>query len=210
MDPGVERLSVPGENQQSQLHMRVGASWVLCRCFLGAAAFFTGWLGPTVTNLFMLSEESTEVVKRAEDPGPQNGDPDVHKVIRAAELELHRLLQQKSEIAKRIRTIRLTVSGLAALFGKEILNEELSQALESKDRPRKSGITEACRAILLEAARPMTANDVCESLRREHPQLLERHKSPLANISTILNRLAQGGKIRLVQKSRPKAWESVI
>jgi len=49
----------------------------------------------------------------------------VQEVVRQAHDELRQLLQQRSEIMKRIGTVKQTISGLANLFGDGVLNEEL-------------------------------------------------------------------------------------
>src|SRR5882757_5135378 len=57
-------------------------------------------------------------------------DSHVQEVIRAAELELLALLQQREELMKRIGSVKQTLSGLANMFGDAVLNERLLRLLD--------------------------------------------------------------------------------
>ena len=104
----------------------------------------------------------------------------VQEVIRQAHDELRQLLQQRAEIMKRIGTVKQTISGLANLFGDGVLNEELMELVDRKNSGRQPGFTKACRMILMEAGRAMTARDICEYFQEKIPALLARHKDPMA------------------------------
>ena len=60
----------------------------------------------------------------------------VQEVIRQAHGELRQLLEQRSEIMKRIGTVKQTISGLANLFGDGVLNEELMELVDRKSSGR--------------------------------------------------------------------------
>ena len=77
----------------------------------------------------------------------------VQEVIRQAHGELRQLLQQRAEIMKRIGTVKQTISGLANLFGDELLSEELMELVDRKNSGRQPGFTKACRMILMEGRR---------------------------------------------------------
>ena len=77
----------------------------------------------------------------------------VQEVIRQAHEELRQLLQQRAEVMKRIGTVKQTISGLANLFGDDVLNEELLELVDRKSNGRQPGFTKACRMILMEAGR---------------------------------------------------------
>ena len=118
----------------------------------------------------------------------QTADVHVQEVIRAAESELVTLLEQRSNLMKRITGIRKTLVGLAKMFGDDVLSEDLLSLLGRKSG-RESGITEACRAVLVESVTTLTLRQVCEQLGRKFPRLLERNKNPVASVSTVLRRL---------------------
>src|SRR6201988_1978420 len=122
----------------------------------------------------------------------------VQEVIRQAHEELRQLLQQRAEVMKRIGTVKQTISGLANLFGDGVLSDELMELVDRKSSGRQPGFTKACRMILMEAGRPMSARDICDYFHNKIPTLLARHKDPMASVTTVLNRLvdygeAQGG-----------------
>lgn len=122
----------------------------------------------------------------------------VQEVVRQAHAELRVLLQQRAEVMKRIGTVKQTISGLANLFGDEILSEELMELVDRKSNGRQPGFTKACRMILMQAGRPMSARDISEYLRVNMPEILARHKDPMASVTTVLNRLVDYGEAQAV------------
>jgi hypothetical protein len=130
----------------------------------------------------------------------------VQEVIRQAHGELRQLLQQRAEIMKRIGTVKQTISGLANLFGDELLSEELMELVDRKNSGRQPGFTKACRMILMEGGHPMNARDICDYLQQKMPALLARHKDPTASVTTVLNRLVEYGEAQAVVSNGRRAW----
>ena len=130
----------------------------------------------------------------------------VQEVIRQAHEELRQLLHQRAEIMKRIGTVKQTISGLANMFGDQVLNEELMELVDRKNSGRKPGFTKACRMILMESGRAMTARDICDYFQAKIPTLLARHKDPMASITTVLNRLVDYGEAEAVMAKGRRAW----
>ena len=85
----------------------------------------------------------------------ENGQ--VQEVVRRAHEELRQLLQQRAEVMRRIRTIKRTIDALANLFGDVVLSEELLERAGSKSNGRQAGFTKACRMILMDANRALSA-----------------------------------------------------
>src|SRR5437762_6568717 len=134
----------------------------------------------------------------------------VQEVIRQAHDELRQLMRQRAEVMKRIGTVKQTIVGLANLFGDDVLNEELLELVDRKSNGRQPGFTKACRTVLMEAARPMGAREVCEQIQQRIPPVLLRHKDPLASVTTVLNRLVEYGEAKAVMKENGRrAWEWV-
>ncbi len=134
----------------------------------------------------------------------------VQEVVRQAQEELHLLLQQRAEIMKRIGTVKQTIAGLANLFGDGVLNEELLELVDRKTNGRQPGFTKACRMILMEAGRPLSARDICESFQEKMPAMLARHKDPMASVTTVLNRLVDYGEAEAVALNNGRrAWRWV-
>jgi hypothetical protein len=131
----------------------------------------------------------------------------VQEVVRSAQEELHTLLRQRADIMKRIGTVKQTIAGLANLFGDEVLNEELLQLVDRKSSGRQPGFTKACRMILMEAGRAMSARDICDYFQQKMPSLLAHHKDPMASVTTVLNRLVDYGEAQAVAASNGRrAW----
>jgi hypothetical protein len=134
----------------------------------------------------------------------------VHQVVKAAHEELRLLLQQRAEIMKRIGTVKQTITGLANLFGDEVLGEDLLELIDRKPNGRQPGFTKACRRVLMEIRRPIGAREVCAELERQAPAILSRHKDPLASVTTVLNRLVDYGEARSLSNDRGRrVWEWV-
>lgn len=133
----------------------------------------------------------------------------VEQVIGQVQAELETLLKQRAEIVKRIGTIRQTIVGLVNVFGEETLGPGLMELVNRRPQERRTGFAETCRIVLMEAERPLTAQEVCQHIR-QNPALLARHKDPLASVTTVLNRLASYGEARftLNEKDR-RAWQRV-
>ena len=126
----------------------------------------------------------------------QAADLHLQEVIRSAERELHELLERRAELMKRIGTIKQTLAGLANIFGDGVLSDQLLSFLDRKSASRQPGFTRACRVVLMDAKKPLGARLVCQALQQKFPEVLERHKDPIASVTTVLNRLADYGEAR--------------
>lgn len=134
----------------------------------------------------------------------------VQEVIRQAHDELRQLMQQRAEVVKRIGTVKQTISGLANLFGDSVLNDELMELVDRKTNGRQPGFTKACRMILMESGRALSARDICEYFEQKLPTMLARHKDPMASVTTVLNRLVEYGEAEAVLAHNGKrAWRWV-
>lgn len=137
-----------------------------------------------------------------------NGNGHVQEVIRQAHEELRQLLQQRSEVMRRIGTVKQTIAGLANLFGDGVLSEELLELVDRKSNGRQPGFTKACRVVLMEANRALTARDVCDHIQERIPPMLARHKDPMASVTTVLNRLVDYGEAKpVVLDNGRRAWQ---
>ncbi|HXP16683.1 MAG TPA: hypothetical protein VN868_06245 [Terriglobales bacterium] len=139
---------------------------------------------------------------------PRAADPHVQEVIRSAERELHELLEQRAELMKRIGTIKQTLAGLANIFGDAVLSDQLLDFLDRKSASRQPGFTRACRAVLIDADKPMGARFVCQALQQKFPEVLQRHKDPIASVTTVLNRLADYAEARCsLDSTGRRVWQ---
>ncbi len=135
-------------------------------------------------------------------------DLHVQEVIRSAERELSALLQQRAEVMKRIGSIKQTLAGLANMFGDSVLNERLLELLD-RNTARRSGFTQACRAVLMESPTHLSARQVCDLLRKKFPGSLERHKKPFASVTTVLGRLVEYDEARTFLTEEGRRWQWV-
>lgn len=139
-----------------------------------------------------------------------DGNGHVQEVVRQAHEELRQLLQQRAEVMRRIGTIKQTIAGLANLFGDSVLSDELLELVDRKSNGRQPGFTKACRMILMDANRALSARDVCERIQEKMAPMLERHKDPMASVTTVLNRLVAYGEAKAVALDNGRrAWRWV-
>ena len=89
----------------------------------------------------------------------------MQEVVRQAHEELRQLLQQRAEVMRRIGTIKQTIAGLANLFGDGVLSDELLELVDRKSSGRQPGFTKACRMILMDSNRALSARDVCDRIQ---------------------------------------------
>jgi hypothetical protein len=147
-------------------------------------------------------------VMNGSDGRSQAADLHVQEVIRSAERELHELLGQRAELMKRIGTIKQTLVGLANIFGDCVLSDQLLTFLDRKSVSRQPGFTRACRVVLMDAKKPLGARLVCHALQQRFPELMERHKDPIASVTTVLNRLADYTEARCsLDANGRRVWE---
>jgi hypothetical protein len=105
-------------------------------------------------------------------------------------------VQQRAVIMKRIGTIKQTLIGLANLFGDSVLGDDLLSLLDRRAAARQPGFTRACRLVLMESGTGLGTRQVCEVLQRKFPEVMERHKDPIASVTTVLNRLVDYSEAR--------------
>jgi hypothetical protein len=151
-------------------------------------------------------QESTSATKSITD----NGSGHVQEVVRQAHEELRQLLQQRADVMRRIGTIKQTISGLASLFGDGVLSDELLELVDRKTSGRQPGFTKACRIVLMDANRALSARDVCDRIQEISQPILARHKDPMASVTTVLNRLVAYGEAQAVAlENGRRAWKWV-
>src|SRR5258706_13081131 len=137
---------------------------------------------------------------------PSNGH--VQEVIRSAQQELNQLLRSRADIMKRIGTVKQTLVCLAKVFGDDVLTADALRLLGRGTTRKQPGFTRACRVILMEAATPLDARQGLRDLQRRFPELVERHKDPLASVTTVFNRLVGYTEVRSFHNGKGRrVWE---
>lgn len=132
----------------------------------------------------------------------------VNKLLEEIYGEFQALTIQRQTILRRIGTLRRTIIGLSHLFGDEVVDESVLEAIDRKSSTRSHGLTRTCRLVLMESSAPLTCQQVCDDIKHRNPALLAKHKDALASVNTVLNRLAKYGEARAVINERGKrAWE---
>jgi hypothetical protein len=135
------------------------------------------------------------------------GQGDVKHVLAMAREQLRELLQQRATLVKRIITLRRTLNGLVEIFGNEQLDEELKLLMEAAAGTRKSGLTDACRSVLMNSTHPLASGEVVSRIRSTDDALLRNHKDAVASVTSILYRLQSYGEaVASTNPSGRRAW----
>ncbi len=138
----------------------------------------------------------------------KNADHSVTQVVARAHQELISLEQQRARIMERIGALKQTIAGLANVFGEELLSDDLMSLIDRRRGEANSGLTRTCRAILMESGLPLTTQGILDEIQSRQPKLLAHHKSPVASVTTILNRLVQYGEARVITTlPGKKGWQ---
>lgn len=143
----------------------------------------------------------------AGDTRPGALDHHVKEIIRQTEQQLRQLMAERKAVAKRIRMVKQTITGLANIFDDAVTDSASLELIGRQHRSRPRGITQACRQVLLDAGRPLGSRDICDELNRRVPALLASHKDSKSTINTILGRLHEYGEVTMVRLERgQRAW----
>ena len=123
-----------------------------------------------------------------------SGQNDIKQVLTMAREQLIELLQERATIVKRITTLRRTLLGLVEIFGDEGLGEELKLSVNAPRGSRRSGLTNACRSVLMNSGRPLSSGDVVTRIHSGNGDVLRNHKNPVVSVTSILYRLQSYGE----------------
>lgn len=135
-------------------------------------------------------------------------DHSVTQVVARAHQELISLEQERARIMERIGALKQTIAGLANVFGEGLLSDELMDLVDRRRGDTNSGLTRTCRTTLMESGLPLTTQAILDEIQSRQPKLLAHHKSPVASVTTILNRLVQYGEARVTKDlSGKKTWQ---
>jgi hypothetical protein len=136
-----------------------------------------------------------------------SGREDAKDVVKIAREQLSELLQRRAVIVKRITTLRRMLNCLVEIFGDKILSDELKVLINGPLRTRVSGLTAACRSVLLSSSHPLAAGQVVARIRSTDDTLLQNHKNAVASVTTILCRLQSYGETAVsTNPSGKRVW----
>ncbi|MBI3477698.1 MAG: hypothetical protein HY010_18345 [Acidobacteria bacterium] len=145
-------------------------------------------------------------VRTVANPAALNGH--IEEVVHSAQHELIQLLRQRSELMKRIGTVKQTLVYLEKVFGDEVLTPEVLHLLGRIPARKQPGLTRGCRAVLMESTTPLEARQGLREMQRRFPGLIEHHKTPLASVTTVFNRLVASGEVRAFSNGKGRrVWE---
>jgi hypothetical protein len=136
---------------------------------------------------------------------------EIEHIVKLAGGELQGLLTQRAAILRRLAILRRIISGLAEMFGDDVLPEDVRALIKlPTQRTRGVGLTEACRTALSTSSRPLTAREVVDTIRAKDAKVIQNHKDPVASVTSILHRLGSYGEATTeVSQSGRRMWAPV-
>ena len=149
------------------------------------------------------------------------------EVMEVAVSELEALLKQRTAITTKVKAVKLTVKGLASLFGEEIVGRLPLKCADSGEGPKAAGtqsapgvrrflsdseihkpkLERACRIALLESEQPASAGQIYDRINRRRSYQLRRYKNPLIRVIETLDRLVKDGEARTLLVDDCKCWQ---
>jgi hypothetical protein len=138
-------------------------------------------------------------------------DEDLRALIERIRGEFLVLQQRQIAISKRISVIKAAVTGLAQVFGSEVIGAEfeglLSQPSRRQSRPHP-GLTDLCRKSLRESRHPLTLPEILQQARDRNSAALANHKNPCVSLSVVLRRLVDYNEAeRVLTAEGLRAWK---
>jgi hypothetical protein len=136
---------------------------------------------------------------------------EIEQIVKLAGGELQVLLTQRVAILRRLAILRRIISGLAEMFGDDVLPEDVRVLIKlPAQKTRGTGLTEACRAALSTSSRPLSAREVVDTIRAKDARVIQNHKDPVASVTSILHRLGSYGEATTeVSQSGRRIWAPV-
>jgi hypothetical protein len=137
--------------------------------------------------------------------GQNRWTPELRQTVGLVQSQLTQLLQQRAAVVKRIAMVRRAIEGLNSIFAEPA--GEPAQTTGENGRFRDlacSSLTAACRAVLRNSTRPLTAHDTAALLRTTRAvtdENLDRH------VASICRRLVVYGEATVTMTdSGRRAW----
>ncbi|MBZ5570368.1 MAG: hypothetical protein LAO09_00635 [Acidobacteriia bacterium] len=132
---------------------------------------------------------------------------EIQYVLAVARKELEALLEQRLAILTRIGALRRTIASLVDTFGGAAQDEERIRIKPRTVEARQKGLTEACRAILIQSSEPLTVMGVAQRIHSSNPAVLSNHKNSVSSVATILRRLhSYGETTSILNRSGRRVW----
>ena len=131
--------------------------------------------------------------------------PELRQTVGLVQSQLTQLLQQRAAVVKRIAMIRRAIEGLNTIFAEAAGEQAQTTGEDGRFRNLTcSNLTAACRAVLRNSTRPLTAHETAALLRTTQAttdENLDRH------VASICRRLVVYGEATVtITDSGRRAW----
>ena len=176
-----------------------------------------------------ISSSTIDCSWRPGEPPPSQG---LQHTVSFIEIELRALNLRKDRLSERIAAIKQTLTGLAELFGTELVNKQLRgvrssespgrsrahrgltdacrQPLRSRPCHQNRALSRACRIALLENSAFMSEKEIyARIVRRGSFTFTNAHLAPAAVVQE-LNMLAERGQARGIEISKERRWQRAV
>ena len=123
---------------------------------------------------------------------------DYQKALKAAEVEIHEILQKRAALDVRLTQLKSAAEDLSALL-QEVPKFDSGLWARIRDTPEGVGITDAIRQILIESKIPLTPVQVKDALRQSG--LDTDYQNTMAVIHNTLKRLEKQGEVAPIRNA---------
>ena len=121
--------------------------------------------------------------------------------------ELELLGRELIKVEDEITVLKTTIHGLTLILGPESFDTELVPTQRPTPRKHVRGLSLACRIVLRNTVRPCSVSDVCILVTALNPELLIRHRNPMASITSALRTLARRGHVVRSVEGGKSVWQ---
>jgi hypothetical protein len=121
--------------------------------------------------------------------------------------EIRALASELKEVEAHIAAVKAMIHGLALIYGPGVAKSELLQSVRPEPRTNKRGLTSACRLLLQQAARPYAVSEICACLDELNPELLLRHRKPMASVMSVLRSMERQGQVVRGRERGRSVWQ---
>jgi len=163
------------------------------------------------------------------EPPPAEG---LQHTVGFIEMELRALNLRKNRLSERIVAIKQTITGLAELFGTEVVDQQLPsvrfseppgrrraqpgltdscrQLLRSRPCDQNPTLNRACRIALLENLAFMSEKEIYSRIVRRGSFTFTNAHLALADVADELNTLIERGQARCIEIGNERRWQRAI
>lgn len=121
--------------------------------------------------------------------------------------EMKALATELREVEGEIAAVKAMIHGLSVIYGPEIAGDEVLRSVRPEPRTNRRGLTPACRTVLKHAERPYAVSEICAQVNELNPELLVRHRKPMASVMSVLRSMERRRQVVRGREGGKSVWQ---